>query len=170
MKIHNLHQWNIGRASEKSYGGPVFVYRQSRSETQGAETMHIAQIGTDHRGQPTAYTLLCAWLSQLAEAETPSDHNDAADRIKWLRTNPLFHAHAHQKGEKTMAEQVKETKKTCNHIGILIGFFLLVVASFIFWIAQFTHGSFGGYILVGIVGTIIFIIGFYPITKKRVKC
>lgn len=68
-----------------------------------------------------------------------------------------------------MAEQVKEKKKTYNHIGMLIGFFLLVVASFIFWIAQFTRGSFWGYILVGIVGTIICIIGFYLITKKRVK-
>jgi len=59
-------------------------------------------------------------------------------------------------------------KREYDYIGLLIGLFLLVVASFIFWIAQFTRAVSSGYILLGVVGTIIFIIGIY-ITVKKLK-
>ena len=49
-----------------------------------------------------------------------------------------------------------------DYVGLLIGLFLLVVASFILWIARLSRSIF-----LGVVGTIIFIIGIYAITRKK---
>ena len=53
-------------------------------------------------------------------------------------------------------------KREYDYIGLLIGLFLLVVATFIMWIAKLTRSIF-----LGVVATIIFIIGFYAIMRKK---